>query len=256
MTSADLTRYLRCDDGSFELIMLRNSTKDFPTHTHSSMHTFGLVVEGSISLTANGLTKEFSCGDSFHIPPRHPHSIQAESTYSLMTLCIRPDKTTGKYLNAMKKLAVRMSYQYGLEIDHDRIDQFFDFLHTFACSASDVRQNRRIQAVHDLLREFPEARMSVSQMANMASMGERHFIRSFKAAYGITPHRFQLQSRIRKAQRILIRPATIAEVASATGFCDQSHFDKQFQSFFSMTPSDYVSSYRSIALDDANKVLG
>lgn len=37
-------------------------------------------------------------------------------------------------------------------------------------------------------------------MAQNAFLNKYHFIRSFKAEAGLTPHQFQIQNRIRKAQ--------------------------------------------------------
>ncbi len=53
-----------------------------------------------------------------------------------------------------------------------------------------------------------------------------------------TPHRFQLQNRVRKGQRLLAGPATVAEAAAA-GFCDQSHFDRQFKRLVGLNPAAY-----------------
>lgn len=50
----------------------------------------------------------------------------------------------------------------------------------------------------------------------------------------------QLQNRIRKAQRLLHQTDKITEVALDTGFCDQSHFIKQFKKIVRLTPSKYI----------------
>ena len=42
---------------------------------------------------------------------------------------------------------------------------------------------------------------------------------------------FQMQNRIRKAQRLIHKTETITEAALATGFYDQSHFIKQFEKY-------------------------
>ncbi|MCI8418378.1 MAG: helix-turn-helix transcriptional regulator [Lachnospiraceae bacterium] len=54
-------------------------------------------------------------------------------------------------------------------------------------------------------------------------------IHSFKAEVGFTPHQFQLQNRIRKAQPLMYNAGTVTEVALTTGLCGQSHFIKQFE---------------------------
>ena len=66
---------------------------------------------------------------------------------------------------------------------------------------------------------------------------------------GLTPHQFQLQNRIRKAQRLMHNAETITEVALSTGFCDQSHFIKQFEKQVGLPPLTYKLSSQTILKD-------
>ena len=86
---------------------------------------------------------------------------------------------------------------------------------------------------------YPETKFSIEEMAQNAFISKYHFIRSFKAEVGLTPHQFQLQNRIRKAQRLMHNAETITEVALTTGFCDQSHFIKQFEKYVGLPPLTY-----------------
>ena len=70
-------------------------------------------------------------------------------------------------------------------------------------------------------------------------MSKYHLVRAFRREAGLTPHRFQLQNRVRKGQRLLAGPVTVAEAAAAAGFCDQSHFDRQFKRLVGLTPAAY-----------------
>lgn len=99
--------------------------------------------------------------------------------------------------------------------------------------------------IHDLKKQlelYPECKLSVEEMAQNAFISKYHFIRSFKAEVGLTPHQFQIQNRIRKAQRLIHEADTITEVALTTGFCDQSHFIKQFEKYVGLPPLAYKSS--------------
>lgn len=64
-------------------------------------------------------------------------------------------------------------------------------------------------------------------------------IRKFKEEIGLTPHEFQIQNQIRKAQRLLEHDLLVAEVVLAAGFYDQSHFIKHFRNIMGITPSEY-----------------
>lgn len=92
----------------------------------------------------------------------------------------------------------------------------------------------------------PESKLSIEEMAQKAFISKYHFIRSFKAEVGLTPHQFQVQNRIRKAQRLMHKAETITEVALTTGFCDQSHFIKQFEKQVGLPPLTYKMSSDTI----------
>ncbi len=87
-------------------------------------------------------------------------------------------------------------------------------------------------------------------MAQNTFISKYHFIRCFKAEVGLTPHQFQLQNRIRKAQRLIHNTKTITEVALTTGFCDQSHFIKQFKKQVGLLPLTYKLSFQTIKTEE------
>ena len=82
-------------------------------------------------------------------------------------------------------------------------------------------------------------KLNIEEMARMTSTSKYHFIRCFKKEIGLTPHQFQMQNRVRKAQKLLSQTDSMTKVAMDTGFCDQSHFIKQFEKIVGLTPSDY-----------------
>lgn len=69
-----------------------------------------------------------------------------------------------------------------------------------------------------------------------------HYIRKFKEIAGITPHKFQIQNRIRKSQKLLLNQNSIADVSIIIGFYDQSHFDKYFKKIVGVSPVEYICS--------------
>lgn len=109
---------------------------------------------------------------------------------------------------------------------------------------------KKARPIHPQLKKqlelYPECKLTVDEMAQNAFISKYHFIRSFKAEVGLTPHQFQIQNRIRKAQRLIHKTETITEVALTTGFCDQSHFIKQFEKYIGLPPLTYKSSSGTI----------
>ncbi|HTO47437.1 MAG TPA: AraC family transcriptional regulator [Burkholderiales bacterium] len=77
-------------------------------------------------------------------------------------------------------------------------------------------------------------------LAGVACMSVDHFLRSFRAAAGTTPHRFVLDKRLLKAKQMLkSSDAPIAAIATACGFRNPSHFSVQFRAHFGISPSVY-----------------
>ena len=79
----------------------------------------------------------------------------------------------------------------------------------------------------------------LSKAAQTAHISKFHLLRKLTKATGLTPHRFHLQNRLRKAQRLLETECSLTEIALLSGFYDQSHFIKSFKQLFNVTPSFY-----------------
>ena len=79
----------------------------------------------------------------------------------------------------------------------------------------------------------------MSQKVNISSY---HMIRKFRSENGLTPHKFQMQCRIRKAQELLRDGYKVTDVAQMVGFCDQSHLDRVFKKQVGITPEQYTES--------------
>ena len=66
-------------------------------------------------------------------------------------------------------------------------------------------------------------------------------ITAFKREFGITVNEYLNELRMKEAVLMLKRGvASIAEIASATGFSDQSYFSKVFSARFGVPPSEYL----------------
>ena len=65
-------------------------------------------------------------------------------------------------------------------------------------------------------------------------------MRTFTQQFGLPPHAYLLQARIKKARTLLRTGMPRAEVAAAVGFADQSHFARHFKKIMGVTPSQYT----------------
>ena len=99
-----------------------------------------------------------------------------------------------------------------------------------------------ISELREVILEKPENVYLIEEMAADSALSPYHMIRKFKKAFGLTPHQFHIQSKVRKAQKLLEQNKSISEVAYEAGFYDQSHLDRCFQKIVGMTPKEYQES--------------
>ncbi|WKY43902.1 AraC family transcriptional regulator [Eubacteriaceae bacterium ES2] len=232
--------YLYDEATGIELIFSNHSRIAYPLHNHISVYTLGIVLDGTISLTNGQNTIQCSKNQTFIIYPYIPHRLISDKSYSLLSLCLDKNLLLNPKLDSLihtitdllkNKLPFISDQQKNLLIQ--ALEQ------CMLIPTPPQNSNAVIEQVKKQLELYPEHRISIEEMAKRAFISKYHFIRCFKAEVGLTPHQFQLQNRIRKGQRLIIDADTIAEVALATGFCDQSHFIKQFEKHFGLTPSIY-----------------
>ena len=81
------------------------------------------------------------------------------------------------------------------------------------------------------------APLSLADLAAVAHVSPFHFARVFRAATGRSPHRYVLERRVALAEELLTRTTLpIAEVATRTGFADQSHLTRVLGRHLGRTP--------------------
>jgi AraC family transcriptional regulator len=80
----------------------------------------------------------------------------------------------------------------------------------------------------------------VSDLAKQVRLSVSSFSRAFKVSMSTTPHKWQLSERILTAQIMLSEgTSSLAEVALATGFAEQSHFARVFKEMVGVTPGTW-----------------
>jgi AraC-like DNA-binding protein/DNA-binding MarR family transcriptional regulator len=89
--------------------------------------------------------------------------------------------------------------------------------------------------------EFMRQRMAhpitTKEIAASIELSDSYFRRAFKSVTGVTPHKWLLSARINHAQKLLKEGAVpMSEIASVTGFGDQSHFSRTFQRITGVSP--------------------
>ncbi|MEU5979027.1 AraC family transcriptional regulator [Streptomyces sp. NPDC047315] len=92
-------------------------------------------------------------------------------------------------------------------------------------------------------RALLEARMteppSLELLAREVGASPHALLRAFKAEYGMPPHTWLTDARVRRAQLLLAQGHPPAQVASAVGFTDQPHLNRHFTRIVGVPPGAY-----------------
>jgi len=102
--------------------------------------------------------------------------------------------------------------------------------------------SRELDIIRERIIGNPELEISIADMSEKVHVSQYHMIRKFARENGLTPHKFQLQCRIRKVQELLRSGVKVVDVAVAVGFCDQSHLCRVFKKQVGISPEEYVRS--------------
>jgi len=88
-------------------------------------------------------------------------------------------------------------------------------------------------------REFDQP-LDVPALARYVSMSTGHFSRSFKAAFGESPHSYLMTRRIERAKALLRRgDMSVTDVCFAVGCTSLGSFSTRFTELVGESPSDY-----------------
>jgi AraC family transcriptional regulator len=95
----------------------------------------------------------------------------------------------------------------------------------------------RLRRVDELVAQAPDGGPTLAEMAAAAGYSRAQFVRLFRLATGMSPHRYVLRRRLERARRLVVDSLLpLAQVASETGFASQSHFSNAFVREFGATP--------------------
>ena len=198
-----------------ECVRYKDWRKSYLPHTHVRHMTVDYIEKGHVCIVLNGIAEIYGVGDKFQIPPNTLHEIRTvgEECYSMAVLCIALDAHEVSKERASKNAAGECAQDYEGAV-------------------------ARLDELQKSILENPENIYLIEQMAHDACISPFHMIREFKKAFGLTPHQFQMQCKVRKAQKLLEeRPA--AEVTFDAGFYDQSHMDRCFKKVVGLSPKEY-----------------
>lgn len=82
--------------------------------------------------------------------------------------------------------------------------------------------------------------LDISNLSQIASVSEAHFIRTFKATFGETPHRYLQRRRVERAMFMLRESSlSVTDICLEVGFTSLGTFSRTFRDIVRATPREY-----------------
>ena len=101
-------------------------------------------------------------------------------------------------------------------------------------------ENRRMLRARDAMDRDYALPLDVPNLAAVASVSEAHFIRTFKATFGETPHRYLQRRRVERAMFLLRTSGrSVTDICMDVGFSSLGTFSRTFRDVVGETPSQF-----------------
>jgi AraC family transcriptional regulator len=109
-----------------------------------------------------------------------------------------------------------------------------------AMAAPSTRDQRRVTRALRFIEAHSDEALPLDALARQAAMSPYHFLRSFRALIGMTPHQYVLHTRLHRAALLLRGSALpVAGIAYDCGFGDLSTFNRRFRRVMGASPTAY-----------------
>jgi transcriptional regulator GlxA family with amidase domain len=100
--------------------------------------------------------------------------------------------------------------------------------------------NRRLLRARDAMDRTYAQPLDVPALARIAYVSEAHFIRTFRATFGETPHRYLQRRRVERSMFLLRETdRSVTDICLDVGFTSLGTFSRTFRDIVGESPSDY-----------------
>jgi AraC-like DNA-binding protein len=102
------------------------------------------------------------------------------------------------------------------------------------------RESHKMARAKDYLAAHYQRDIPIDELAKLVGLSRYHFMRAFRAEYGLPPHAYVNQLRLIAAKQLLAAGRSAADAAVSAGFYDQSHLNRVFKRAYGVTPGTYA----------------
>ena len=239
-------KYFRSDQYPIEFVLSENINKEFSSHNHASHYIISLCIKGSVSATLKNKSLQIKENDFFTVPPFMPHAVSLTDTSVLVSLCMDKsfieDYSSQKGIKILEMLLLSPKIQKWItRLQTELLLQAVSHVYELHDTHKEEMENDMLILYARLTNHISES-LPLDNLAKDLYLSKYYLIRKCKRNLGLTPHKFHLQNRIRKAQTLLFANKSVTEASVDTGFYDQSHFDRAFKNIVGISPTEYLAS--------------
>jgi AraC-like DNA-binding protein len=107
--------------------------------------------------------------------------------------------------------------------------------------------NRWMLRARDAMDRTYAQPLDVARLSRIAQMSEAHFIRTFRATFGETPHRYLQRRRVERAMFLLRETdQSVTDICVDVGFISLGTFSRTFHDIVGETPTGYRAHSRKV----------
>lgn len=219
--------------------------------------TLSIRIQGEATFKSGAQTMTVRRGDLLYIPRRSRYTQQSEGETVIAFHFIN-------YTQTPTELPERLTFENAQEAEQLFCDAYNAWNqkkpgYKYECTAllyrllylakqqqhgdalDTVGPNERIAGALDYLhKHYKEDKVSVANLAAMATMSEAYFRQVFRKLYGVSPCRYMTNLRLEYAAQLLQSQLyTVGEVGEKAGFTDVKYFERVFKARYGCTPNQY-----------------
>ena len=232
-----------CSSEQLEIIHLKNKPFKYDEHNHVSVYTISIVLNGEITLKCGQKSSLYPAHSFFVIAPYQVHTLFLPETYDMLSICVNKNLIKDYEPHEIFGILSQILPELSTDIDYTLLVEAIDAM--YQSEIPEPSDNAILSSAISLWQN-PTETSDLQTMADKACYSLYHYIKVFKQNIGITPHKFQIQNRVRKAQRMIEQGEISIDIALDLGFYDQSHFIKCFKNIVGLAPSEYRKAVKHI----------
>ncbi len=255
------------DLGGLELVEASHPEPRFGRHSHPT-YAIGIVTRGINRFRYRGEWEQAPAGAICTVTPEEVHEVEPAGEVGFAYRCIYPSATqihgaaeamSGRKLRRTlalppvisdAKAAGLISVLFDEDVANGGLARetcLAELLMRVATrhalepveSRASALLPKGISRAREYLADNLTENISLTDLAAISAMDPFALVRGFTRAYGIPPHAWLVQQRVRRAKELLRAGRQPADVAAALGFADQSHLTRHFRRLLGFTPGRY-----------------